>query len=129
VWVWRGSDGFGTGAAGTLTASNLVTLTTAAANSALCVASADWNGIDGTTRTRRTINSSTGTEESYFRDSVHYATYAQDYSDTGAAGSVSAGYSAPTGQSSAIIAVEVKGAAAGGPALPAELIMQTRRAY
>jgi hypothetical protein len=100
-------------------------LTTAAANSGLCVASSDWNSIDGTTRTRRTINGSTGTEELYGRDSAQYAWYAQDYADCGAAGSITAGYSAPTGQASAIIAVEIKGTA-GGAALP-ELVMQPMR--
>lgn len=110
VWVWRASDGFGAVGAPTVgSTSNSVTLTTTQANSGLCVASSDWNAVDGTTRTRRTINSSTGTERSYFRDSSRYTVYGQDYADCGAAGSVTGGYSAPTGQASAIIAVEVKG--------------------
>jgi hypothetical protein len=54
--------------------------------------------------------------------------YAQDYADTGAAGSVTAGYSAPTGQASAIIAVEVLGSAAAAP-VPPILVMPTRRAF
>jgi hypothetical protein len=113
VWVYRDSDGFGTvGAPAVGSTSNSVTLTTAQANSALVVGSADWNAIDGTTRTRRTINSSTGTEDVYGRDSAAYTWYGQHYADAGAAGSVTAGYSAPTGQASAIIAVEIKGTAA-----------------
>lgn len=119
VWVWRGSDGVGTiGAPTAGSTSNLVTLTTTGANSALAIGSADWAAKDGTTRTRRTINGSTGTEQVYSRDSVHWGTYAQDYGDTGAAGSVTGGYSAPTLQASAIIAVEVLGAAGGAPAIP-----------
>jgi hypothetical protein len=128
VWVWRNHNGTGTIGTGTINTNNSVTLTTAAANSALCVTSPDWNAIDGTTRTRRTVNGSTGTERAYHRDSAHYAAYAQDYADTGSVGSLTAGYSAPTGQQTATIAVEVK-AGAGGPTLPPFLTMQTRRAY
>ena len=129
VWVWRDSDGFGAVGAPTVNStSNSVTLTTTGANSGLCVASCDWNAVDGTTRTRRTINGSTGTERSYYRNSAEYTAYAQDYADCGSTGSVTAGYSAPTGQASAIIAVEVKGTAGGAPALPPILVMQTRRA-
>ena len=114
VWVLRDSDGFGAVGAPTVgSTSNSVALTTTQANSGLCVASSDWNAADGTTRTRRTINSSTGSEDQYFRDSAHYTVYAQRYTDPGAPGSVTAGYSAPTGQASAIIAVEVKGTAGG----------------
>jgi fibronectin-binding autotransporter adhesin len=112
VWVWRASDGFGAVGAPTVgSTSNSVTLTTTAANSALCVASSDWNAVDGATRTRRTVNSSTGTENIYGRDSAAYTWYAQRYDDAGAAGSKTAGYSAPSGQNSAIIAVEVLGTA------------------
>jgi hypothetical protein len=129
VWVYRGSDGIGTIGAPTVgSTSNSVTLTTAGANSALCVGSADWNAADGTSRTRRTINSSTGAEESYYRDASRYTNYFSRYDDTGGAGSVTGGYSAPTGQQSAIIAVEVFGSAAAA-LLPPILIMQTRRPY
>lgn len=129
VWVWRNHGGVGTvGAPAVNSTSNLVTLTTAADNSALSIGSSDWAAVDGTTRTRRTINSSTGTEDLYGRDSVQYSWYGSRYADAGAAGSVTAGYSAPTGQASAIIAVEVKGSAAAA-LLPPILIMQTRRSY
>jgi len=114
VWVWRDSDGFGAVGAPTVNStSNSVTLTTTQANSALCIGSSDWNSADGASRTRRTINSSTGTERTYFRDSSHYAAYGQDYADCGSIGSVTGGYSAPGSQASAIIAVEVKGTAGG----------------
>lgn len=119
VWVWRTHGGVGTiGAPTAGSTSNSVTLTTAGHNSALCVGSADWNAVDGTTRTRRTVNSSTGTERSYLRDSSRAGWYVQDYADTGAAGSVTGGYSAPTGQASAIIAVEVLGTTAAAAAPP-----------
>jgi hypothetical protein len=128
VWVLRDSDGFGTVGAPTVgSTSNSVTLTTAAANSGLVVASSDWNAVDGTTRTRRTINSSTGAEDVYGRDSATYTWYGQRYTDTGAAGSVTAGYSAPTGQATATIAVEVKGTAAAGTTIPNLVTAQIRR--
>lgn len=129
AWILRGSDGFGAvGAPAVGSTSNSVTLTTLGDNSGLVVFSADWNAADGTTRTRRTVNGSTGAEDIYFRGSTTYTVYGQRYTDCGAAGSVTAGYSAPTGQASAIIAVEVKGSAGAAP-LPPELVMQSRRAY
>ncbi|HEX6681558.1 MAG TPA: hypothetical protein VF062_02130, partial [Candidatus Limnocylindrales bacterium] len=110
AWVYRNSDGFGAVGAPTVgSTSNLATFTTQAANSAVLVVSGDWDAIDGTTRTRRTVNSATGAEETYFRDSAAYTVYASRYDDAGAAGSISAGYSAPAGQQSAMIAVEIKG--------------------
>src|SRR6478609_4003366 len=123
VWVLRNSNGFGVIGAPTVdSTSNSVTVTTTQDNSALVIASSDFAAVDGTTRTRRTINSSTGAEDLYGMVSTSYTWYAQRYTDTGTAGSVTGGYSAPTGQTSAIIAVEVKGTAGGGPALPPELI-------
>jgi len=129
VWVWRDSNGFGTIGAPTVNStSNLVTLTTAQANSGLCVASADYASIDGTTRTRRTVNSSTGAEDVYGRASTNYAWYGQHYLDTGSVGSITAGYSAPAAQTTATIAVEVRGTASAAT-IPPSLIMQTRRPF
>lgn len=129
-WIWRDSDGFGAVGAPTVgSTSNSVTLTTTQANSGLCIGSADWNAANGASRTARTINGSTGTEDVYGRDAAAYTWYGQHYLDAGSIGSVTGGYSAPTGQQSAIIAVEVKGTAGGAPALPPYLIMQTRRPY
>lgn len=128
AWVYRGSDGFGTvGAPAVNSTSNLVTLTTTGANSALVVASADYATVDGTTRTRRTVNSSTGAEELYGRDSVAYTWYGQRYDDTGVVGSVTGGYSAPVGQTTATIAVEILGSGATPASIPPILVMATRR--
>jgi hypothetical protein len=124
VWVWRDSDGFGAvGTGGPTSNSNSAAITTTGANSGLCGGANDWNSIDGTTRTRRTINSSTGTEDTYFRDAVEYTVYSQRYADAGAAGAKTFGYSAPTGQQTSIIAVEVLGTAGGAPAIPPILVM------
>ena len=125
VSVWRASDGFGAVAQLTADASNSIAITTQADNSAICAVHSDWNAVDGTTRTRRTINGSTGTERTYFRDSATYTVYVQDYADAGAAGSKTAGYSAPTGQAAISAAIEIKGTAGAAP--PAQLPSWTNR--
>jgi hypothetical protein len=117
VWVYRDSDGVGA-LAGNIAVSNTITLTTTQANSTLLVGSGDWNAVDGASRTRRTVNGSTGTEELYGRDSAQYSWYGQRYDDAGSIGSVTGGYSAPSGQASAIIAVEIKGTTGGGGPAP-----------
>lgn len=128
VWVYRNSDGFGTvGAPALGTVSNTVTLTTTGDNSALVVVADDYNALDGSSRTGRTVNGSTGTEETYFFDSVHHTVYTRRWDDTGSIGSVTAGYSAPTGQDCAIIAIEILGTTS--VSLPPSLIMPTRRSY
>jgi hypothetical protein len=109
-WVINNHNGVGAVASAS-TGSNTQAITTTASNSMLIGGSGDWNAVDGASRTRRTINSSTGTEYTYFRDSVAYTVYTQSYADAGIAGSVTFGYSAPTGQLSAIIALEIKAAA------------------
>jgi len=110
VWVFRSAGGFGAVGAPTVNStSNLVTFTTTGSNSAIVMSSGDWNGVDGTTRTSRTINASTGTEDLYGTDAAAYTWYGQHYADAGAAGSVSAGFSAPTAQATASIAVEILG--------------------
>lgn len=115
VWVWRDSDGFGA-TASTGSAASTLAVTTQQDNSALCVGISDWNAVDGATRTRRTVNGGTGTERTYYRDSARYAVYAMDYGDAGTAGSKTVGYSAPTGQQTALGVVEVLGTAGGAPA-------------
>lgn len=95
-------------------------LTSTQANSAIVVASGDWNASDGASRTWRTINSVTpatnfaGGEATYVRDSSRAAFYGAYWSDVGAIGSKTTGLSAPSGQKYSIIAVEVKGTAGGG---------------
>jgi lysophospholipase L1-like esterase len=110
AWQYRNASGIGAVGAPTVgTTSNLVTFTTLADNSAIAVGSSDWNASDGTTRTRRPVNGNAGTEDAYFFASGNYTTYAQHYADSGIAGSITAGYSAPASQQSAIIGVEVQG--------------------
>lgn len=127
VLRWSGSDGIGASAKTNTTGAPSLALTTTQADSAVCAFVGDWNAVDGTSRTWRTINSSTGTERTYYRDAARYATYANTWLDVGATGSKTTGLSAPTGQQYVIVAVEVKGTGGGASAIPPHLVMATRR--
>jgi hypothetical protein len=138
VYVFRGSDGFGNSGQAVSTGGPSLALTAAGDNSAIVGTSADWAAVDGTTRTWRTVNSITptagnGAEKLYFRDSARYTAYSAYWSDAGAAGSKTVGLSAPTGQTYALVAVEVKGAAGTSTSPPAPrrshrgLILRPRR--
>lgn len=134
VYQFRGSDGVGASAitqqiSGSTSASQA--LTTLAANSAILAISADWNAIDGATRTWATINSVTptsgnGLERIYFRNASAYTVYSAYWSDVGATGSKSAGVSAPTGQRNSIIAIEIKGSTSVSPVAKRVIIPQAR---
>jgi hypothetical protein len=118
VQNFRGSDGVGASSSTTGSGGPSLSLTTTQANSAIVVASSDWNAVDGTTRTWRTVNSLTptagnGLERSYVLLGGGFAEYAAYYSDAGTAAAKTVGLSAPTGQAYSIGAVEVKGAAGG----------------
>jgi hypothetical protein len=129
-WVISAGTHNGVGAvASATTGSNTQAITTTADGSMLLGGSSDWNAVDGTSRTRRTVNGSTGTEHSYFRDSAQYTIYTQSYADAGTAGSKTFGYSAPAGQQTTIAVVEILAGGGGGTPTPPILVMQTRRAY
>jgi hypothetical protein len=116
--VFRGSDGFGASNVGSGTSGGpSLGLTTTQADSAIVAISSDWNAADGASRTWRTVDGITptlgnGLEKNYFRDSIHYATYAALWNGaSAAAGAKTVGLSAPTGQKWSTVAVEVKGTA------------------
>jgi len=116
VQVFRASDGFGNSASTNSTGGPSLAVTMAQANSAIVVASADWNAVDGASRTWRTVNSVTPTagnnlERSYVLIGSGFTEYAAYYDDAGATGSKTVGLSAPVGQKFSIGAVEVKGTA------------------
>ena len=115
VWIYRDSDGFGAVATATSAGTASVTITTTQANSAVCMGGVDWNAVDGASRTAQTVNSSTGTEGTYFRDSTRYTVYTRRWDDVGSAASKTVGYSAPSGQKFAGVAVEIKGTSAVAP--------------
>ena len=119
VFVWRNAVLGTPVTAGSETAGTAPSLaiTTVANNSAVAYISSDWNAIDGTTRTWRTINSITptvgnGFEKVYARDSAFYTVFVGYWGDVGAAGSKTTGLTAPTGQLPNAIAIEIQGAAA-----------------
>jgi hypothetical protein len=137
-YVFRGSDGFGTPAAGTGSGGPSLALTTTQDNSAIVYVSTDWNAVDGASRTWRAINvtptSGNGMERQYYRNAAAYSAYSAYWSDTATAGAKTTGLSAPTGQAWAVAAVEVKGtagAAAGSLVVPRKpgrgLLMRGRR--
>jgi len=129
VTQWRGSDGVGaSNKTNVASGAPSLSLTTLGANSAVCVQNGDWSALN-TARTWRTVNGAATTELSYFADASNYGFYTGYHPDVGAAGANTYGLTAPNTQKYSIIAIEVKGAAAGGPALPPELIMQTMRTY
>lgn len=112
VWVWRqgsigahASNGPNGGTAGAPSQA----LTTGAASSALCVAVADWNAADGTTRTWRTVNGAAAIENSYQRDAAAYTIYLGYHPDAGVAGSKTVGLTAPSTQKFSMVALEILG--------------------
>lgn len=106
-----------------------VAITTTAAGSSVSWESGDWAAISGDptdtpagSRTRLTVNASTGTETLYSRVSGQATFYGAYYADVGAAGAKTVGLSAPTGQNWFIIAAEIV-AAAGGATISARVMM------
>lgn len=90
-------------------------LTTQQDNSAIVVMNADWNTVNGASRTWRSVGSCTpssgnGMEQLYSTGGGAYGIYTAYYDDAGTAGSKTVGLSAPAGQKYSIVAIEVKGA-------------------
>lgn len=123
---FSGSDGIGATAITTTATSGTpnLALTTTQSNSAVVCLVADWNAIDATTRTWRTINgtaptSGNGYERNYARDASVGSVLSAYWPDAGSAGSVTTGLSAPTsGWKWLSIAVEVKGTTGGATPTP-----------
>lgn len=103
--VFQGNNGTGSGTPSVAA--------TCSANSAVQCLVNDWNAADGTTRTWLTINGAAETESLYFRDSLHHTVYGGYRTDTGAAGSITQGLSAPTGQRWVLVGVEILGMTSG----------------
>jgi hypothetical protein len=80
---------------------------TCSANSLVLCQVNDWNAVDGTSRTWRTINGSPMTETLYFRDSSRHTVYGGYCPDTGAGGSITIGLTAPTGQRYILMGIEI----------------------
>lgn len=99
--AFSGSNGTGSGAPSVAA--------TCSANSAVVCQINDWNAIDGTTRTWRTINSAAESEAAYFRDAAQHTVYGGFRTDTGAAGSITQGLTTPSTMRWVLVGVEILG--------------------
>jgi hypothetical protein len=121
VYIFRNYGYVGASNATTLNGgAPTLSLTPTNSNSALVVVSADWNAVDGSSRTWNTINSITptsgnGLEKNYAYVSGNYTAYGAYYTNIGTTDSKTIGLSAPTGQKYSIAAIEI----VGTPALDA----------
>lgn len=84
-----------------------VDLTATKAGSIGLYIQADWNAGVTTGKTFRTINSIVGTERAALQVGGKYTVYVGSWSDLGATGTKTFGLSAPTGQQTSQIAVEI----------------------
>lgn len=111
--IWRNHGGIGVSNKATTTGAPSLALT-GSANSAMQVGVNDWNGINGSSRTWRTVNGSAMTEADYTyvtdAGSGYYTIYSGYSPDIGSASSKTLGLSAPSGQQYAIIGIEILGA-------------------
>ena len=111
--VWRDHGGVGASSKTNVSSgAPSLGITTTSDNSAIVVATSDWNASDGTSRTWRTAGVA-ATETLYGRDSSNYTRYAAYHTDAGTAGAKTVGLSAPSGQKYSIVALEVIGTASG----------------
>lgn len=123
VVQFRASDGIGAAEKGDGSSSGpRLSITTTQANSAIVVFQADFGAADGATRTWATVNGTApsagnGYELAYYRDAARYTLAVAYYPDAGAIGAKSVGVdfgAVPAVQTYSLVAIEVKGTAAGG---------------
>jgi hypothetical protein len=122
VLQFSATAGFGASNKANSTGAPSLALTTQRDNSAIVVVSGDWVVVDGSARTWDT-SAAAFSEQTYNLDSSHYTVYGGFYPSVGALGSKTVGLTAPTGQTFAIIAVEVFGSA-GPPLLVTQAAIQ-----
>lgn len=104
--VWRNHNGIGSSGKKTATSTTSLSLTTQGANSAITVLNADWNAVNGSTRTYLT-SAGAFTENGYQTDPSWLTFYSGYHADAGAVGSKTVGMSAPSGQRPSLIVLEV----------------------
>ena len=112
--VFRSTGGIGASNS-TYTSGNgtaALSLTTTQNNSAVVVFNNDWASVNGSSRVWDTVNGITpsagnGLELSYTFNSGLITIYGAYYNNTGTAGPITVGLSAPTGQTYSIVAAEV----------------------
>lgn len=115
--IMTGSTGPGANTKANSTGAPSVSLTPQQANSAVVMFVGDWNASDGASRAYRT-NGGSFTEQTYFRDSAHYAAYGGAHLDAGTATSKAFGLTAPTGFKYSLMLVEMKASTTPVSAVP-----------
>lgn len=125
---FSGSAGVGNSAKNNANGAPSLSITPSAANSALVVVNGDWNAVDGASRTPRSIGTGSFTEQTYFRDASHYTVYGGFYTDSGSVAAKTVGWSAPSGQKYAVMAVEILGSSGAPTSLPPLRSAWARRA-
>jgi hypothetical protein len=117
VLRYAGSTGIGASSKTKSTGAPAVDLSTTGANSAVVVAAVDWNALDGSTRSWRSlqngapIGDSGVSEQTYARDSQRYTVYGAFLNGV-TPSMYSFGTSSPRSQKYSVAAVEVKGSGA-----------------
>lgn len=113
--VFRNHGGVGSTYAGSNGSSSSAPSLAAAcsANSAVLFTVNDWNAVNGSTRTYRTINGAAETESTYSFTSGRHTVYSAYRTDTGAAGSITQGLTTPSTMRWAMAGVEVLGTTSG----------------
>jgi hypothetical protein len=119
-YVFRNTNGLGVTNTANSTGTPSLGLTTSAGNSAIAVFTADWNAVDGSTRTWLTASGITPTatnrlEMDYVLVNGAYTVYGAYYNDITSASSVTVGLSAPTGQKYSLIGAEILGLGGAPP--------------
>lgn len=109
--VWRAHGGVGSSAKATATGTPSLALT-CTAGSAVEVGVDDYNEVNGSSRTWRSVNGAGLVEASYTYAPGTYTVYAGYSPNVGAAGSKTFGLTAPAGQQFSTVAVEVLPSAA-----------------
>ena len=84
------------------------------ANSLVLCAVNDWNASDGTSRAWRSINGAAETETLYLLSASHHTVYGGYRADTGTAGTITQGLTAPTTMRWSLSGVEILGTTSGG---------------
>lgn len=112
--VFRNTNGLGNTTKANASGAPSATLPLTSNNSSIVVFNADWNAVDGSTRTWSTVNGITPTaanalELSYTFASGAYTVYEAYYNDTGSLSSATVGLSAPTGQKYSLVTAEILG--------------------
>lgn len=101
-------------AAGRVSSADATAANCGANSLVLCVVN-DWNAVDGTTRTWRTINGAAETETVYSRTAGAHTAYGGYRADTGAAGAITQGLTVPSTMRWSLSGVEILGVTASAP--------------